>query len=114
MAELLHSSAEDRLKWWRRLLTLQLFLRTGPFWEAMQEFRTRWGIIPDTDVATEADHMSFPPVCTEPAPTPCQPDNVDPHEWTQDLASWQDAVVLLMIRGIPEEYRIPDDRIRSL
>src|SRR5262245_24327240 len=114
MAELLHSSAEERLTWWRRLLTLQLFLRTGPFWDAMQEFRARWGIVPSTRVATEADHIPFPPVCPEPSSAPRQPDNADPYDWTLAAACWQEAVGPLIRRAIPEDFRIPRDRLRSL
>lgn len=44
MGQVLKSSAEGRLLLFRRDLTLDLFTRTGPFWDVVGGIRPRWGI----------------------------------------------------------------------
>jgi hypothetical protein len=56
----LESDAAKHLKAFARSLVLQLYLRRGPFWEAIRGTREKWGIIPEKAVP-ESSARSFPP-----------------------------------------------------
>src|SRR5215217_1324321 len=105
MDEVLRTFVEHRLTPCRHDLSLQLFLHAGPFWDAVQKVRDRWGIVPVTKVPTESDQIPYPPVCPE--PTPQQPYDADPYDWTRAAHCWQVDVHDSLYRALPRRCRLP-------
>jgi hypothetical protein len=60
--EMRPTSAADELERLKRLLILDLFLRRGPFWNAVLDVRTRWQIEPSTEVPPPEFGRSIYPI----------------------------------------------------
>jgi hypothetical protein len=105
MDEVVRTFVEHRLTPCRHDLSLQLFMRSGPFWDAVGKVRDRWGIVPVTKVPTEADQIPYPPVCPE--PTPQQPADADPIDWTRVALCWQEDVHDTLYPALPRRCRFP-------
>lgn len=107
MEEVARSFAAHRLTPCRRQLTLQLFLRDGPFWHAVQTVRDRWTIIPKVKIPTEADRIPYPPVCPDSPSLLAQPDDAEPYDWTRAAQCWQEDVEFSLLRALPRRCRLP-------
>ncbi len=113
MAAILPSSADDRLRGYRRKLTLQVFLQAGPFWDAVREFRAQWGIEAVTRLPADQDRIAFPPSCPEPDPPPTDALATVPYDWPRSSYCWQEDVAHLIPRVIPGAFVIPGHPLRS-
>ena len=108
MSERLPSSADRRLQSLKREITLQIYLKDGPFWDAIRALRERWKIQPEVRVPGDGDRR-LPPIY----------DRVDldaleeavrlavTRPWYLDLAKLHDAIV-------PPELQVRASRRISL
>jgi hypothetical protein len=58
--KVLDSDAGVRIRKLKRHLVLQLFMRRGPFWEAVHDVRTRWRITATAQLPTSTPGPSIP------------------------------------------------------
>lgn len=86
MPEQLPSSAERRFRDLKHELTLQVFLREGPFWEAVSALRKTWRIEPPSRVPVAGDGLR-PVILEHPDPSHA----ADPLRARLDR-KWRDAV----------------------
>jgi hypothetical protein len=90
-------SAADELERLKRLLILDLFLRRGPFWNAVLDVRTRWQIEPNTEVPPPEFGLSIYPI---PEAT----------EWKNDQwVQWHKDREYLRKQALPQVYSRPLD-----
>jgi hypothetical protein len=113
MTEIIPSSTAGRLKRCRRELTLQLVLRSGPFWETVQGFRARWSIEPIAKLPSESDEIPFPPTCPQPTSSSNPPEPNQSFDWKRAATCWQDDVLVTLFPVVPPECRIPEGLWRS-
>lgn len=67
----------------KRDLVTSLFVQDGPFWEAVLQIRTKWGVRPQVMVPSEDDHSTTMPVDK----LPRKRLEVDDREWDDDIHS---------------------------
>ena len=91
---------QDRALAYKRELTLNLFLRRGPFWDAVRDLRDRWHIEPEANVPGPDDKPA-PPGC----PLFALPNTPGADVWQQ----WQADVNGVHDTVIPDQFQFGDD-----
>jgi hypothetical protein len=124
-------SFEARLKLLKAELVLQLAVRRGKFWEAIEKVRAYWQIgDPQTQLPPESEDILLPPILDEPGDLSKLHSIWSSHPLLRPLASgwsrdpgklktwrsdwgtaylnlkhrWQSDLVYVLQRGIPEKY----------
>jgi len=94
----LRSSAEEKVVRLKHNLVLNLFLQQGPFWEAVQNVRSEWGITARRVLPSKGDRGTYRPIEQEP-----------PDKWTKGRLEfndrWDDALRSLRDRFVPNRLR---------
>nr|MDP9481373.1 hypothetical protein [Actinomycetota bacterium] len=105
----------------KRGLVAQMITRRGPFWDAIEEVRARWGLDPvPTQLPPDSDDLLYPPsVPTRRPPRPKEyiypPDVPNPHmgepgdleqyeEWLRLRTEWDFDLGDVFRRGVPSRY----------
>lgn len=94
--KVLDSDAGARIRKLKRDLVLQLFMRSGPFWEAVHGVRTRWGIVATAQLP--------PPTPGPPIPEGEPDEHTEQEEWREFHTRWQGGVFEIQQLVIPERY----------
>jgi hypothetical protein len=109
MVETLGSSFEARLRRCRHDLTLDVFTRHGPFWEAINDLRSRWNITPEIGLPRKSGWIPFPPACPE--------YHSPPDEWEEvfspEADRWVSDIHDVIDRVMPSDCRGPGESSQS-
>jgi hypothetical protein len=95
--EALPSDVERQLIAVKRGLVEQLYLQRGPFWEAIRDMRSRWGIAAVANVPTVVGAPG-PPECAPKAPE----EDGDSQEWAAFVGRWNADLMSIRDRTVPK------------
>jgi hypothetical protein len=97
------AKASSEIRALRKEFVLELYLRRGPFWEAVQELRVRRNIEPSMHLPPK--HLLLP---LSPPSLVQQRDKVETEqqheEWEEDNGLWRADLLSIILKVVPERF----------